>query len=351
MSRHRVSIFKLLLCLVSLAAAQVAVGQAKPELRQVPPRTPVLDTRHLQLKIPLGPQLKKVRAYDRNAYSTGTGDSTVYAGRNFNVDFLLSGLPAGNVKLEIDRSRYPPGSVNQWGTLSAPAAEGAEISRKLEFLVQDAAVPADGVVYLHMLATVIVNGSSTVVPFSREYVILTRMKRVLWTDTASRAAHASFRLLSSGPGSTCEGESWTPAGTYPVGMTTRGSKLVFRIRSGPLGTACTWKGTEQPSYVPYPWRIIALNWKATASDQCKKPEVESSRPQAPAGSLRTDWIGVGNGRQVIADLRLPDNTLPVMLVGLHCNNTVFNDHFVETVWESIEMEGPVDQSFNSFHWY
>lgn len=351
MSRNQFSMLTAVLCCLSLAAAQSALAQIKPELPRLPAGTPGFDTRQLQAKVPVVPQVKKIRAYDRKVSTNGADDSALYVNRTFNVEFVLSGFPGGFVKLEIDRSRYPQGSVVQSGTTGTTEAAGAEIKRNLEFIFKDVAVPADGVVHLHMLATTTSNGITQVLPFSKHYVILTHMRRMLWTDTASRAASSHFQLLSSGPGSTCEGESWTPAGTHPVGMATRGDKVLFRVRSGPLGTSCTWKSTEQPSGIPHPWRIVAYNWSLRNSDQCKQTKVETSRPQAPSGSLRTNWISVGDGRQVVADLRLPDNALPVMLVGLRCSMTLVNDHFAETVWESIEMEGPVDQTFSNFHWY
>lgn len=335
------------LCGLLWLATATAAAQSKPVILQRMPSATAIDVPQPRVPIAIGPQLAMLRAYDPKAYP----QEKLYADRLFRVEFVLSGMSGGQLKLEIDRSRYPAGSVEQYGLLSGEVAEGREAKRTLEFRIKQAAIPADGVVRLYMVATLTRAGAAQqVAKFDNHHVIVTRMKKLLWTDTASKASNLHFRLMSSSMAAACEGESATPAGTYSVGMSTRGDKLVFRIRSGPLGTHCTWDATENTSILPYPWRVVALNWTARASDKCQRPDVERSRPLAPPGSLRTNWIAVGNGRQVMADLHLPEDRLPKLLVGLHCDITLLNDHYVETVWENIEVEAPEDMSFRSIYW-
>lgn len=338
--------------LVALAClGACAQAQAQAPARALAPLPPTLSDRLApRVQLPaLVPQMQLLRAYDPAAAydprdSAPVQAGRIHAGHAFEFTAGFRGLPEGALTLELDRSRYPAGSVELRSQNLLRATDG-EQRWVLNVVVRDAAVPGDGVVHLHLIAKVTgADRSVQVFPLSHGHVIVTRMKRYTWTRTAELADMFELQPTHGPRTSACEGESWTPAGTYPVGKSTRDGKMVLTIRSGPLGTHCGWiSRTQNPPALGYPGRVIALNWTARASDQCIRPSPQFTRERVPDGMLRADWIQVGNGRQVIESLNLSPQRLPVMLVGMRCNNTLLNDHFLEVTWDSVEIEIPEDR--------
>lgn len=317
---------------------------------------PTVNTGQLQKRSPvpsalIGTQMKLLTAYDRHlAYNPAARATKLYADNAFIVELAFSGLPEGTLEVDIDKSRYPAGSIENTNPSPERVGSSRQLTRNVAITLKSGAVPADGVVFLHVLAKITLpDGSKQTLPFSNVHVIVIPMRRFAFADTARFSSQFAMQPKFGFDADACEGESWTPAGTYPVGKSERNKKLVFNIRSGPLGTSCDWISRQENTSQPgYPWKVIAITWSSRASSQCKRPQPEFNRGPPPAGmDLRTDWVQVGNGRQVMANLSLPSHRLPVMLLALNCNNTFLNDHYLEVVWESIELEGPADASTNN----
>jgi len=338
----------LLLCLLAGVAGSVpAPAQTPPRLIN-PPTGPQIDARKLPVLRALGPQMELLKAFDRNEAQSSNGPfplaTRLYVGRPFDISLAFRNLPEGTLRVELDRSRYPADGVSQFNPSTNRILSTTEEKRNVSMVVREGAVPPDGVVKLHLLALVDrPDGRRETFAFDHAYVIMTRMRRETWTRTGEMAEMFSLQPSFGPSPSVCEGESWTPAGTYPVGKSVRNGKVVFTIRSGPLGTWCNWiSRTTQTPALDYPSKVVAITWSARASDQCTKPKPDFDLDPPPMGmDQRTDWVQVGNGRQVVANLRnLTGSRLPVMLLAMRCNNTLLNDHFLEVTWDSVEVEVP-----------
>ena len=333
----------LALCPIAPATAQSGfVANPLPGRPVLPPNATVPDKGVANAF----PRLQLIRAF--NPTPTAMAPEDLYADEPITLEMVFHNLPAGTRVVSLDTSRYPAGAITPEIAAQPSNPSGTEYRRNLRFRIRKDAVAADHVVPLHIVARVTgSDGKIQTFNFSDEHVILVPFRRYIFDDTSS------FEYMFSGEQqfrpmlpdfSACRGNSSTPHGTFPVGISVRDRKVRFTIRSGPAGTTCQWIGTLNRPNIPYPFRLIAVTFTAETNrdSKCLRPQVLTEQPAQPANSNnpRAEWLQVGNGRQEMAPLNLSHERLPILVVTLHCGATLFNDHYVNVTFDSIEVEGP-----------
>ena len=177
--------------------------------------------------------------------------------------------------------------------------------------------------------------------------------RVTHTRTTNSRDALNPRFSFVRPGSVCSGVSRTPAGEFPVGILEVEGDLVFRIRSGPVGTHCR---LELPGRSLEDGTRLTLRFSASkVGDKC--------RIGAPAGFGLPGGFVLDRADQFVLGPRRLTETGAVMLswagwidpfvnggggrlqhrtvmqeahIDLYCEPTALNDHGIEIRFDEIE---------------
>ncbi len=155
---------------------------------------------------------------------------------------------------------------------------------------------------------------------------------------------------------TCTGTSDGPAGKHTVGKMVQGGDIFFKIRSGPLGTECTWRSTALllgPGV-----RLTAINFQPFIDERCAvilqhgseqyghgtKPlfvgapflfsTLSTSDPARSSDGTTAGTNPSGAGA--------PATVLGPIDIHLQCGTTLINDREVNTSIESLVFSGPPD---------
>jgi hypothetical protein len=182
----------------------------------------------------------------------------------------------------------------------------------------------------------------------------------------------------------CQGKSEMPTQpSYPVGVLNDGGDITFKIRSGPVGTACTY--ASKAWVLPDGFELTKLEMKSTRSGpEDPSPEGSTARCCAGLGDGRTcsgmtisNPLDFGfsfkrglkplNARDPVSAFQVsgwdrplltPDNVilygdhdnkyttvLPRLSVSPTCLSTLLNDQFVTIRIEEIRFSGPPNATF------
>lgn len=199
--------------------------------------------------------------------------------------------------------------------------------------------------------------TGTVSAYAPEHVVVAEPALVVVEDTWAAFDGAAL-ALTSGPGSVCQGVSSALGGAdHPVGKEKVDGDIAFVIRSGPVGTTCMWSArpTNPPLLVGRKdgVHLASVEVEVEGTEACRSPgaavppgftlgrldfmnglviddDTKEKKLAAPAHSGLGDVVieGVSNvwgpsGRG--GDFFVEDAPLTV---GLDCNPTATNDHFV-----------------------
>lgn len=156
------------------------------------------------------------------------------------------------------------------------------------------------------------------------------------------------------PGSACNGVSTAPGSQHPVGVLEDGGDLVFRIRSGPIGTHCRLLIPTRP--LNDGTRVTVSFSVRTTGSKCRvgAPAAPISAPGGFAlnrsegtrlapirptegGRIGLSWSGwINPNGHTSADRISPRTVLSAMEMDLFCEITAINDHAIEVRLDEVE---------------
>ena len=197
--------------------------------------------------------------------------------------------------------------------------------------------------------------------FFQDSIRVLQPNTVVVTDTWGLRGKLGFTRAGTAIGS-CDGTSTGPE-NYPVGMRERGGDISFTIRSGPIGTSCTW--VSDLWVLPEGVRILGMSWRLDRSEKCKlnteplpvhyhldrgfAPHVLTSTSSQGIhfpGSITSFHATVERDAEkggVVYPTLLPGRPtwlLEPLSVALSCDITGWNDHGVRLVLESVTYQAP-----------
>jgi hypothetical protein len=301
------------------------------------------------------PSIRVIEAHDSQSVAQF---SEVFVGANFIYGLEITALGADSVKVALDRDAYvdPQLSLSQTiaGVRPQPfrgfpvGADGKATARMGALLEEDLTIQS-GPYPVALKLTVVTGGVETVHRLRAPDLRVTGLRRFTLTRTAEVAALLGFQLYV--PPSlpypyACEGESTGTAGTFPVGVGERNGDVTFTVRSGPIGTHCSWE-TQNTVNPNHPWKIEAMNFSQTTTGSCRigGDEDDLRRDPPSSGTIRHNEIFIGKfPRQSLRDLNQSRIVFPIMHVGLGCQISGTNDRVATFRWDSIELVGPDNQS-------
>jgi hypothetical protein len=145
----------------------------------------------------------------------------------------------------------------------------------------------------------------------------------------------------------CSGNSIGPSGSHPVGMRKYKNDIIFKIRSGPIGTTCAWE--MYPKHTLKPGWQLKLNFKDSYKGRnCKitytKRDAAGRLAEFGFDFRRTAYIYFSKEGGYI---RSRD---PYRILQLSCSPTVSNDNAVSLRITSIEVESPPTDAKGRITW-
>lgn len=179
-------------------------------------------------------------------------------------------------------------------------------------------------------------------------------RRVTHTNSVNsrNILNPTFRVVR--PGSSCSGVSRSPGSVHPVGMLEDNHDLVFRIRSGPIGTHCRLsiptRGLGDGMRVTYRFKVSTVGNKCRIGAPAAGIGVPGgfileradrallgTRRLESAGVHMMSWSGWINPNGHISGDRLSHRTvLQAAEMDLFCDVTAVNDHAIEVRLEEVE---------------
>ena len=163
-------------------------------------------------------------------------------------------------------------------------------------------------------------------------------------DTSELSSMLSFALTDS-KGS-CSGTSSGFSGDHPVGMRTIGGDIQFNVRSGPLGTSCSW--IAKASLLPNGVRLDSIMVIVTNDSQCNTNGLNLSAPSNWTNvSMANPATGHGNA---VAGANPNGAGAPVGVFGgntikLSCSATATNDKAISVKVDSATFKVPPGMSY------
>jgi hypothetical protein len=181
---------------------------------------------------------------------------------------------------------------------------------------------------------------------------LTQPQTYVFANTKAWKSRLNFAMTESQ--GTCTGRSTGPAGTHDVGFLVQGNDLFFKIRSGPLGTECTWK--SQAQLLPSGVKLTGISFQIFRDTRCE-PFIQgvsrsggalNAQPQSFAAISTTNPVLTATGAALAPN---PNGAgalamvLQPVVIHLQCGGTVVNDREVNIQIDSFSFTGPPGLTF------
>lgn len=156
--------------------------------------------------------------------------------------------------------------------------------------------------------------------------------------------YLKFKFEPTSAVGACGGSSGGTSGLIPVGFLQEGNDVTLRIRSGPIGTKCTWM--VYATRLNPGWELRMNFEKQQVGDKCDTSiglsTGESFRFTRTAGLYHRDGVltlSVNNPRGEIPPYAIDEAAKHFRYISLRCAPTLTNDHGVTMKMVSAELFG------------